>query len=81
MTADRGIECNTERTRRQLIQLSHWKTLLMKQPHDELAFFWREQVEALEALLHRQQRVGSKRPADFDGMVENFVKREKIGVE
>ena len=58
---------DTDRTRRQAIQLTHWRMLLKKQPQDELAFFWREQCQKLEALLQAHQRAGSKRQAEsFD---------------
>jgi len=53
-----------DRTRRQVMQLNQWKTLLSRQPTDGLAFFWREQVASLEMLLHKQQKVGVKRGAE-----------------
>jgi len=56
-----------DRTRRQAIQLSHWRSLLRDQPHDGLAFFWREQCHKLESLMQSQQRAGSKRPAESYG--------------
>ena len=56
---------NKERRRKQIMQLSHWKALLMKQPDDELAFFWREQVVVIESLLQRQEQAGAKRVAEF----------------
>lgn len=50
-----------ERRHRQEIQLIHWKSLLIAKPNEELAFFWREQVDALEKLLQRHERAGVKR--------------------
>ena len=79
MVADRCVDSSRERSSRHLIQLSHWKTLLAKQPNDGLAFFWREQVKILEAHLLRQQRAGSKRSAEFeDGTEGSSTKRERF---
>lgn len=67
MPGSHDSRLSQDRTRRQVIQLNQWKTLLHRQPHDVLAFFWREQVDVLEGLLHRQQYVGMKRSAEeFD---------------
>lgn len=65
---------DADRTRRQAIQLSHWRSLLKAQPEDELAFFWREQCQKLEALLQSQQRAGSKRLAESFDAARKYVR-------
>ena len=65
-SAHRQSPHGTERARRQEVQLHRWRALLRASPHDELACFWREQVNALEALLMEQQRAGVKRAAVDD---------------
>ncbi len=66
---------NKERRRKQIMQLSHWKALLVKQPDDELAFFWREQVVVIESLLQRQEQAGAKRVAEnFDDEAHKYAR-------
>jgi hypothetical protein len=67
---------NKERRRKQIMQLGHWKALLMKQPDDELAFFWREQVAVIESLLQRQEKAGAKRVAEnFDDEAHKYARK------